>query len=69
MAKDFFKEHNVQYTEHDVSTNAAKQQEMIEKSGQRGVPVIFIENPSNPSGQAEMVVGFDKEKLTELLGV
>lgn len=61
MTKEFFKEHNIQYTEYDVSSDAAKQQEMIEKSGQRGVPVIFVDN--------EMVIGFDKEKLTELLGV
>lgn len=61
MAKDFFKEKNVEYTEHDVSTDAGKRQEMIEKSGQMGVPVIFVED--------EMTVGFDKTKLSEMLGL
>ena len=42
---------------------------MIDKSGQMGVPVIFVSDPSNPSGQAEMVVGFDESKLSELVGV
>jgi len=60
-AKEFFKENNIEYTEHDVAADAEKRQEMIEKSGQMSVPVIFVEN--------EMVTGFNKEKLSELLGI
>jgi len=60
-AKDFFKEKGVEYTEHDVASDLEKRQEMIEKSGQMGVPVIFIED--------EMSIGFDEPKLTELLGL
>ncbi len=60
-AKDFFKEHGVAYDEFDVATSAEKREEMIQKSGQMGVPVIFVDN--------DMVVGFNKEKLTELLGI
>jgi glutaredoxin-like YruB-family protein len=60
-AKEFFKEHGVQYQEFDVAADAAKRNEMIQKSGQMGVPVIFVGD--------EMVVGFDQDKLTELLGV
>ena len=60
-SKDFFKENNIQYQEYNVATDLEKRKEMIEKSGQMGVPVVFIDN--------EMVVGFDRAKLTELLGL
>lgn len=60
-AKEFFAQNNIQYENFDVSTDLAKRQEMVEKSGQMGVPVIFIDD--------EMVVGFDKPRLSELLGV
>mgnify|MGYP001593453423 CR=1 FL=1 len=62
MAKEFFKEHGVQYTEKDVAADETARKEMFAKSGQMGVPVIFIDN--NPP-----VVGFDKEKLSQLLGI
>jgi glutaredoxin len=61
MAKDFFKEHNIAYTEYDVSTDAEKRKEMIEKSGQMGVPVIFIND--------DMLVGFNEEKIKTALGI
>ncbi|MEO6536553.1 MAG: glutaredoxin family protein [Candidatus Paceibacterota bacterium] len=61
MAKDFLKENNVAFTDYDVQTDLAKRQEMIEKSGQMGVPVIFVGD--------EMMVGFDKERLASLAGI
>ncbi len=61
MSKDFFKENGVEYTEYNVASNLERRQEMIQKSGQMGVPVIMI-------GE-DLLVGFDKDKLTELLGV
>ena len=61
MSKEFFKANNVSYTEIDVAADSQKRQEMIDKSGQMGVPVIFI-------GE-EMVIGFDKKRLAELLGI
>lgn len=61
MAKAFFKEHNIEYTEHDVVIDEEARNEMIEKSGQSGVPVITIGD--------ELVVGFDQDKISELLGV
>ncbi len=60
-AKDFFKANNISYTEIDVAADAVKRAEMIDKSGQMGVPVIEI--------GSDIVVGFDKKKLSELLGV
>ena len=58
-AKEFFKENNVEYTEFDVATDAAKREEMIEMTGQMGVPVIRIGD--------DVVIGFDEEKVKELL--
>lgn len=61
MAKDFLKDKNVAYTEHNVAQDLEKRQEMIQKSGQMGVPVIFVGD--------EMIIGFDKERLTSSLGI
>lgn len=61
MSKEFFKENNIAYTEYDVANDPMRRQEMIEKSGQMGVPVIFV--------GGDMVIGFDKRRLSELLHV
>ncbi len=61
MSKEFFKANGVTYTEVDVAADAAKRAEMIDKSGQMGVPVIMIGD--------DLVVGFDKRRLSELLGI
>jgi len=60
-AKEFFDEKGVEYTEHNVAEDAEKRNEMIEKSGQMGVPVITIDD--------ELTVGFDQGKLSEMLGL
>lgn len=61
MVKEFFTEKGVAYTEFDVSVDEAKRSEMVEKSGQMGVPVLDIEN--------DIVIGFDEPKLRELLSI
>lgn len=61
MAKDFFKEKDVVFEDFDVSTDLEKRKEMINKSGQMGVPVILI-------GE-QLIVGFNKPKIVELLGI
>ncbi len=60
-AKNFFNENGVVYTEHNVQEDQEKAREMVERSGQMGVPVIFIGD--------EMVIGFDEGRLRELLGL
>ena len=60
-AKEFFKENNISYEEYDVASDAEKREEMIQKSGQMSVPVIFVGD--------EMVIGFNKDKLSKLLGI
>lgn len=61
MAKDFFAEKKVAYDDFNVATDLEKRKEMVDKSGQMGVPVILIGD--------ELIVGFDKAKILELLGV
>jgi len=59
MAKDFFQKNNITYNEYNVQADLEKRKEMIDGSGQMGVPVIKVDN--------EMIVGFDKRKLEALL--
>ncbi|HUQ30118.1 MAG TPA: glutaredoxin domain-containing protein [Candidatus Paceibacterota bacterium] len=61
MTKDFLTEKGIGYTDYDVAHDLTKRQEMIQKSGQMGVPVIFIGD--------EMIIGFDKEKIASTLGI
>ena len=61
LAKDFFKEKGIAYTEYNVATDLDKRKEMVDKSGQMGVPVIDI--------GGDIVVGFDEEQVVKLLGV
>ena len=60
-AKDFFTANKVAFTDYNVASDLAKRKEMIEKSGQMGVPVITV--------GSDLIVGFDEEKLRELLAV
>lgn len=68
-AKRFFEENNIEFTDHNVAEDTEKREEMIEKSGQMGVPVIFISDSSDSSKEPEIMVGFDKARLSELLGI
>ncbi|OGY79450.1 MAG: NrdH-redoxin [Candidatus Kerfeldbacteria bacterium RIFCSPHIGHO2_02_FULL_42_14] len=65
MTKSFFKEHNVTYKEIDVASDAKAAEVMIQKSGQMGVPVTVVEK----EGKAELIVGFDQDKLSTALGI
>jgi glutaredoxin 3 len=61
MTKDFLKEKGIGYTEYNVATDLEKRQEMIQKSGQMGVPVIYVGD--------NLIVGFDKERLVSTHGI
>ena len=61
MAKEFFKENKIEYAEKDIAEDDSAKEEMVEKTGQMGVPVIMVDD--------EAVIGFDKERLSELLGI
>jgi glutaredoxin 3 len=61
LAKEYFDENGIKYESFDVAGNMEKRKEMMEKSGQLGVPVILV--------GGEVVVGFDRPKLARLLGI
>lgn len=59
VAKDYFKANNINYTEHNVAEDQTARMEMIQKTGQLGVPVIQIDD--------EIVVGFSEPHVRALL--
>lgn len=57
--KNFLRENDVEFEDMDVSESEEDKEEMVEKSGQMGVPVVDVDG--------EIVIGFKKDKLKELL--
>ncbi len=61
MAKQFFRDKNIKWEEIDLSKQTDKVDELLEKSGQLGVPVFDIEG--------EIIIGFDKRAIKMVLGI
>jgi len=59
MAKKWFTENRIQYTEYNVARDVKKADEMVRKSGQMGVPVLDV--------NGRIIVGFDKQKIESAL--
>ncbi len=59
MAKDYFDKLGVKYTDKDVEHDATAMQEAVEKSGQRGIPVIDIDG--------KIIVGFNRSEIDAAL--
>lgn len=66
MIKDFLKENNISYEDIDVSTDEAKAKEMVDKTGQMGVPVTII---TKDDGKEDVIVGFSQNRLKEILEI
>lgn len=62
MAKEFFKENGIEYIDYNVGVDTAKRAEMMEMTGQMGVPVIVID-------EKDAVIGFDQKALSKLLEI
>ena len=60
MAKNYFRENGVRFTEYNVAQDLKKADEMVKKSGQMGVPVLDIDG--------KIIVGFDKDAIQKALG-
>jgi alkyl hydroperoxide reductase subunit F len=60
MAKAFLDKHGVPYESIDVGSDSDAAEKMVALSGQRGVPVIVVDD--------EVIVGFDSQRLNELFG-
>lgn len=61
LAKEFMTQHNIAFQELDVSQDEQALNEMVQKTGQLGVPVLDIDG--------QIMVGFNRKKLGELLGI
>lgn len=61
MAKQFLKENNIEFKDIDVSVDHKAAEEMIEKSGQMGVPVTEIDG--------KIIVGFNVTALKQTLKI
>lgn len=60
-AKEFLRQHRIKYSEINVADDQQAAREMIEKSGQMGVPVIDVDG--------QIIIGFDKPALEKALGI
>ncbi len=59
MAKEFLSQKGVEFTEYNVAADPDKLKEMMDKSGQLGVPVIVVGD--------EVLVGYDPDELERML--
>ncbi|MDD3050693.1 MAG: glutaredoxin domain-containing protein [Candidatus Cloacimonetes bacterium] len=59
--KSYLREKQIRFTDVDVSRDMKAAQDMIRKSGQQGVPQIWIDNYP--------IVGFDKVKINKMLDI
>lgn len=59
QAKDYLKDKGVAFVDHNVATDLEARNEMVQKSGQLGVPVIDV--------GGEIIVGFNRARLDQLL--
>jgi glutaredoxin 3 len=61
MAKDWLTSKNISYVDYNVGADQERRKEMVEMTGQLGVPVIKIGN--------DVMIGFNQEKMAELIGI
>ncbi len=62
IAKRYFREKKIKFTDVDVSRDLRAAKDMQRRTGQQGVPVIAI-------GSNKPLVGFDKPKINRLLNI
>lgn len=61
MAKQFLKENDISFEDVNVAADRQALQEMIQKTGQMGVPVIEVDG--------KIMVGFNRKVLADLVGI
>jgi glutaredoxin len=65
MLKKFLDDHKVTYTTKMADENQEYAQELLEKSGQLGVPFSLVEDEKGTT--IESVLGFDIQKFNKML--
>ena len=63
-AKEWFGENKIKYEEINVTTDEKKQQEMVDLSGQMGVPVIAV----GDGDKVKIIIGFRPDQLKKAIG-
>ena len=66
MLKDWLTEKKIPFTDLNVAADPSKGMEMIQKTGQMGVPVSII---VFDDGKEEIVLGFDQNRIAKILGL
>ena len=61
MAKAYLKDKKIEFEDIDVSQDQNQARAMVEKSGEMGVPQLWIND--------EVVIGFNKPVIDQLLGL
>jgi glutaredoxin len=59
LAKDYFRQKGISFTEYNVAADQRKAEEMVRKSGQMGVPVIDV--------HGKIIIGFNKPEIDRAL--
>ena len=59
--KSHLRKHRIQFTDVDVSVDQNAAEELVRRSGQQGVPQTEIDG--------QIIVGFDKTKINNMLGI
>lgn len=65
QVKEYLSENDIEFTDVDVSQDAAAAEAMVQKTGQMGVPVTVIGSGSDE----QVIIGFDKKAIGEALGL
>ena len=60
-AKDFLRKHNIEFEDKDVAEDATARNELLQKSGRMGVPVLDIDGT--------IIVGFDQQAIEKALNL
>ena len=62
-AKDYLKSKKIAFEEVNISINEQAREDLMEKSGQLGVPVLEISG----KGEPVIIVGFDKQAIDKAI--
>jgi glutaredoxin 3 len=66
MLKSYLQSKDIKYHEKHADADQKVAEELYQKSGQLGVPFTIIKNKD---GSEEKILGFDKARIDEVLGL
>lgn len=63
QARSFLTDHGIEFTEHDIGSDDERAREMVQRTGQRGVPVITVDGGET----TDQIIGYDEDRLEDTL--